>query len=174
MSPHALTNPNKPKGGTEGIVLCSLAMLGSRINERHVYLCVVVALWGCIFFICQQKWGKSRVGGLKELLENWYECKGWCRIEERTKESKGSNWSKSEGENKRQQQIIRQKETLLGTVNMGNIHWLIVLLCHTELIPGELVFVCRWEGDDSAVVRTGAHVPLLDTLQQFHIVKPQL
>lgn len=115
-------------------------------------------------------WWKGEVQGEKT-QGNGFGHKCLCRIERRVKEPKYDKWSKGEREEEGQQ-IIKQKETLLGAVYRSNIHWLIVSVCHTELIPGDLECVC-WGGIRvSAVVRIEGHALLLDTLQQSHIVKP--
>lgn len=156
MSPLA-PPPQKRK---EAIVLFCLIVLGFRINEWFLRAC----LWGCVVVSSKDRTEmKNRVGSgdremyqMKDLNGNRYGLKGCCRVERKINEPK----CKDKVREKWGQHIIKQKESFLGTVNRSNIHWLIVSLCHTELIPGDLVCVCGWGLRASAVVRTGGHAPL--------------
>lgn len=123
--------------------------------------CFVCLCWGlgsmngsCV----GQKW-KCRFGEVTEM----YQMRHRTTVDMDLKDGgRKDNEPKCEDKvrEKRGQQIIKQKESLLGTVNRSNIRWLIVSLCHTQLIPGDLVCVCGWGLRASAVVRTGGHTPL--------------
>lgn len=152
--------------------LCCLIELGTRINELFVCVCVCVPVW---------KWKKkdrfTEWMVLTERSTEWQNKKKMLmdlKVGVRLKEGRRKRRAGKKEKRKKKTvwQIIKQKDTLLGTVNKSNIYWLIVSHRADPWRP----CVCLWaEGGDEGpqlFSEQGGHAPVLETLQQSHIVKP--
>lgn len=130
-----------PQPQKDGIVLHCLIVLEAKINDLflRMWACLWVGL--CVVF----SGGKKTTTKWLVVNENITGWKNWKEINVDSKVSVGWKERWRNRKCKKVREPEKNTETLLGTVNRGNNHWLIVSLCHTEPIPGDLC-VCVSSG----------------------------
>lgn len=177
-SPPSLFIPSpSPK---EGIVLCCLIRLGARINELFFWVCVFLS--ACLQYFAVEM--KKKKGGFAEWMVVMPRSTGWKSGPKRSFDSKVDVRPKEEGRNAKEMWERAEDKNMDRSSKRRRLFWGLSIeaistdwLCHcvTQRAALKRPCVCvRWVGmlRASAVVRSGGHVPLLDTLQQSHIVKP--
>lgn len=165
----------------EGIVLCCLIVLGSRINEFFLRVC---ACWSAgLHEVFSSNGNQNKKGEWMVMTERGT---GWKNGKKMNMDLKVVVQLKEGRRNRRAKSKVREREENEGgrSSNRGRLFWGLSIeaistdwLCYCVTQSRSQETLCVEDSGGglraSAVVKTGGHAPLLDTLQQSHIVKPQ-